>query len=100
MPRSKTQPLDPMVLESALSGLEIQRSKLDEQIAEVHALLGRRAPGRPGRSAERDSEHGPPGASAERINGLVDHPGARSVGSQCRRRVSRKCYTPTKYAGA
>jgi hypothetical protein len=56
MPRSKTQSLNPMILESAIHGLEIQRSKLDGQIEQIRALLGRRAPGRPARSTETDSE--------------------------------------------
>jgi peptidoglycan hydrolase CwlO-like protein len=45
-----------MILESALHGLEIQRNRLDEQIEQVRSLLGRRAPGRATRFAERDSE--------------------------------------------
>lgn len=34
------------ILEAALQGLELQRQKLDEQIAQVRSLLGRRV-GRP-----------------------------------------------------
>lgn len=43
------------ILEAALQGLEIQREKLDEQIAQVRSLLGKRV-GRPpkgGQSAAR-----------------------------------------------
>jgi hypothetical protein len=48
MPRPKTTPpLTPAILQAALAGLQKQRNKLDEQIVEVRALLGRRAPGRP-----------------------------------------------------
>lgn len=38
------------ILEAALLGLESQRDKLDEQIAQVRSLLGRKA-GRPAKSA-------------------------------------------------
>ncbi len=38
------------ILEAALQGLEAQRQKLDEQIAQVRAMLGRRA-GRPSKHA-------------------------------------------------
>lgn len=47
------------ILEAALQGLEAQRQKLDEQIAQVRSLLGRRV-GRPpkgnGESATASSE--------------------------------------------
>jgi hypothetical protein len=59
MPRTKTQLLDPIILESALGGLEIQRDKLGEQIAQVRALLGRHAPGRSARRDDPDSERRP-----------------------------------------
>ena len=38
------------ILEAALQGLEAQRQKLDEQIAQVRSMMGRRA-GRPSKSA-------------------------------------------------
>jgi hypothetical protein len=59
MPKSKTQSLNPTILQAALQGLEIQRNTLDEQIEEVRALLGHRAPGRSARSTEHDSEQQP-----------------------------------------
>jgi hypothetical protein len=40
----------PEILTAALQGLELQRDKLDEQIALVRALLGRKA-GRPAKVA-------------------------------------------------
>jgi hypothetical protein len=40
----------PEILEAALLGLESQREKLDEQIAQVRSLLGRKA-ARPARAA-------------------------------------------------
>ena len=36
MPR----PINPMILESAIQGLEIQRIKLEERIEQIRALLG------------------------------------------------------------
>jgi hypothetical protein len=60
MPRSKTQSLNPIILDAALQGLEIQRTKLDEHIAEVRLLLGHRAPGNPARLAESNSEQQAP----------------------------------------
>jgi peptidoglycan hydrolase CwlO-like protein len=59
MPRSRNQSLNPVILESALQGLEIQRNKLDEQIANLRALLGRRTSGRRTRSSESGSEEKP-----------------------------------------
>ncbi len=43
------------ILEAALQGLEAQRNKLDEQIAQVRSMLGRRA-GRPAKVAATSSE--------------------------------------------
>lgn len=40
MARSKSMQ-DPSILEAALDGLELQRQRLDEQIAQVRSLLGR-----------------------------------------------------------
>jgi peptidoglycan hydrolase CwlO-like protein len=42
------------ILEAALQGLEAQREKLDEQIAQVRAMMGRRA-GRPSKNARTQS---------------------------------------------
>ena len=35
------------ILAAALSGLEEQRNRIDRQIAEVRAMMGKRGPGRP-----------------------------------------------------
>ena len=40
------------ILEAALQGLELQKEKLDAQIAHVRALMGVRPPGRPSKSAK------------------------------------------------
>jgi hypothetical protein len=42
-----TSKLTPDILAAALAGLEAQRTRLEGQIAEVRALMGRRGPGRP-----------------------------------------------------
>jgi hypothetical protein len=47
MPRtSKTATVDESVWNAALEGLEIQRRRIEEQIANVKRLIGRRGPGR------------------------------------------------------
>lgn len=43
------------ILEAALQGLEAQKNKLDDQIAQVRSMLGRRA-GRPAKVADMSSE--------------------------------------------
>jgi hypothetical protein len=43
--------LSPEILHAALAGLEAQKARLESQIAEVRALMGRRGPGRPPRAA-------------------------------------------------
>lgn len=35
------------ILQAALEGLELRRSRVDEQIAQLRARLGKRGPGRP-----------------------------------------------------
>jgi peptidoglycan hydrolase CwlO-like protein len=62
------------ILEAALQGLEAQRARLDEQIAQVRSLMGRRA-GRPSRSES---------AAAETAN----HTGAASSGGRKKRVLS------------
>jgi hypothetical protein len=49
------QHLDPSILEAALTGLEAQRKRIDEQIASVRSMLGKRGPGRPPASIGGDS---------------------------------------------
>lgn len=44
------------ILEAALHGLEIQRDKLEQQIAQVRSVLGRRV-GRPPKESGASSEH-------------------------------------------
>ena len=44
-------PTNHEILNAALAGLELQKSKIDAQIAHVRGLLGKRGPGRPPASA-------------------------------------------------
>ena len=53
------------ILEAALQGLEAQRDKLEEQIAGVRALLGRRV-GRPPRPGNSSAEKAPSAGRAPR----------------------------------
>jgi hypothetical protein len=46
----KSAPPNYEILEAALQGLEAQKQKLDEQIAQVRSMLGRRV-GRPSKNA-------------------------------------------------
>jgi len=52
------------ILAAALQGLEAQREKLDQQISQVRALIGRR-PGRPGGGLDHSA--GSPVARKKRI---------------------------------
>jgi hypothetical protein len=60
MPRTSTTSPNAEILEAALQGLEAQRQKLDEQIAQVRSMMGRRV-GRPARNtgAESSTASGP-----------------------------------------
>jgi peptidoglycan hydrolase CwlO-like protein len=52
------------ILEAALQGLEAQRQKLDEQIAQVRAMMGRRV-GRPSKNAHLKNGGGEAGRAGE-----------------------------------
>lgn len=43
---------DASLLSAALEGLLLQRGRLEEQIRQVRAMLGKRAPGKPAAAAE------------------------------------------------
>jgi len=68
MPRVKLV-MDAGILSAALSGLEAQRQRLEEQIAQVRAMLGKRKRGRP-----------PKAAGKPRV--------ARRLGAAARKRIS------------
>jgi hypothetical protein len=44
MARPANIPGDPVLLQAALEGLELQRQRIDEQISQVRALLGKERP--------------------------------------------------------
>jgi hypothetical protein len=67
------------ILEAALQGLEAQKSKLDEQIAQVRSLLGGRA-GRPAKAASSSEDH-----SAAPAKG---HRKKRVLSSEARKRIA------------
>ena len=54
MPRQPS--LSPIVLQAALEGLEAQRGRIDEQIAQVRRQLGQRGRGRPPKAARKATE--------------------------------------------
>jgi peptidoglycan hydrolase CwlO-like protein len=57
MPRPSSASPNKEILEAALHGLELQRDKLEQQIAEVRSLLGT-APARRGRPRKNSAETG------------------------------------------
>jgi hypothetical protein len=67
------------ILEAALHGLEAQRQKLDEQIAQVRSLLGRRV-GRPPKSND--------GESAAAANGGASPKKRRGLSAEARKRIA------------
>ncbi len=67
------------ILEAALHGLEAQREKLNEQIAEVRSLLGRRV-GRPVGSTNHHVEAAPEAAAAPRKK--------RTLSPEARKRIA------------
>lgn len=64
------------ILEAALQGLEAQKQKLDEQIAQVRAMMGRRV-GRPPRSNGSNGAAHTAGAQAATRKKRVLSPEAR-----------------------
>jgi hypothetical protein len=44
MARSAKVSEDPVLLQAALEGFELQRTRIDEQISQLRALLGKRKP--------------------------------------------------------
>jgi len=65
------------ILEAALHGLELQREKLEAQIAQVRSMLGRRV-GRPPKPA--DTAAAPQAASGGR--------GSRQLSDEARKRIA------------
>lgn len=68
----------PEILEAALQGLEAQRQRLDEQIAEVRSIMGRRV-GRPSRET---------GGAASQSKGGRRSRKKRSLSAEARKRIA------------
>ncbi len=64
------------ILEAALHGLELQRQKLDDQIAQVRSMLGRRV----GRPPKGDQGIGEPAQNGPRRR--------RSLSDEARKRIA------------
>jgi hypothetical protein len=67
LPRLKTQPVNLGILEFVVHGLDLRRKRLEQQIAQVRALLVSRSPGLRATRAKPDSEqplHSKPALSA------------------------------------
>jgi hypothetical protein len=58
MPRPPA--LSPTVLTAALAGLELQKTRIEQQLTQVRSLLGRRGPGRPPQGAASPTSDGQP----------------------------------------
>jgi peptidoglycan hydrolase CwlO-like protein len=76
MPKN-TPTASPEILEAALQGLESQRQKLEEQIAQVRSLLGRRV-GRPPRTASQ----------SEQVHAANGDGRKRSLSEEARKRIA------------
>jgi hypothetical protein len=62
MPRGSNSAPNVALLEAALEGLQLQRSRIDEQIAEVRRLLGRRTSTARGSATAQSGGFRPPRA--------------------------------------
>jgi hypothetical protein len=63
MPRPRKSVQNESFLSAALEGLQMQKQRIEDQIREVRALLGKRRPGRP--AGKVSSKRGPRKLSAE-----------------------------------
>jgi hypothetical protein len=69
---------DATLLSAALEGLLLQRGRLDEQIREVRAMLGRRAPGKPAAAAAEAETAAAPAKKRKR----------RKMSAEARKRIA------------
>ena len=76
MPRSGKTIRNHSLLAAALEGLELQKQRIDEQIQEVRALLGK-APARRGR---------PPGSGVKRTPGRLSTAARKRIAAAQKRR--------------
>jgi hypothetical protein len=79
MPRSGKTIRDHSLLTAALEGLELQRHRIDEQIQEVRALLGK-SPVRRGR---------PPGSGVKRAPGRLSPAARKRIAAAQKRRWAK-----------
>ena len=79
MAKSSGSTPDRDILEAALQGLEAQKQKLDEQIAQVRAMIGHRVGRPPKKSAP---------ATAEFKNGNGGERKKRTLSSEARKRIA------------
>ena len=68
MPRQPA--LSPEILQAALEGLELQRGRVDEQIAQVRARLGKRGPGRFRKAVKKASKAPEPAKKKRTISAV------------------------------
>jgi len=83
MPRTSTAP-SREILEAALQGLEAQRQKLDEQIAQVRSMMGGRA-GRPQKQSGASTATAP-AAAAGRAKRVLSPEARRRIAAAQKRR--------------
>ena len=78
MPRPKkaVSTADPVFLAAALEGLELQKSRIEEQIRLVRAMMGKRSPGRA------------PAAAAAIAPAAEGKPKRRTMSASARRRIA------------
>jgi hypothetical protein len=83
MPKTSAAP-NREILEAALQGLEAQRQRLDEQIAQVRAMMGRRV-GRPPRSTDNGLSTAIPGIAGRKKRVLSPEARRRIAAAQKKR---------------
>ena len=84
MPKSSAAPRNE-ILTAALSGLEAQRQRLDEQIAEVRSMMGRRV----GRPPSKRTESGSGGnTSSNQGGGGGSTRKRRTLSAEARKRIA------------
>lgn len=83
MPRPKkaVSTADPVFLAAALEGLELQKSRIDEQLRMVRAMMGKRGPGRIPAAAAAVAAVAAPAAVEEK-------PKRRTMSAAARRRIA------------
>lgn len=73
MARAGKATQDPSLLSAALEGLELQKQRIEEQIAQVRAMLGGRKPKT---------------AAAAAVEGVAERPARRRLSAAARKRIA------------